>query len=188
MLLLAAGSAHTLTEAKGAGSQSIAANSPSGLPPSAIERACAEYLQDQASYDRCRWGLLGWVYGPYTVCANPPRCSMAMVNVEADGLNVRSAPNGYPITSLVNGVPLIPILREGNWLLVAMGCDLTCPHSCGHGRQAFLSIGVGCTSKPLQRCACIAIILPGSTGTGRAHHAAQSAISRRRFSNKSVQR
>jgi hypothetical protein len=68
---------------------------------------------------------LGWVYGPYTQCADPPRCSMGMVNVQADGLNVRVAPNGPPVMSLVNGVPLIPLGREGEWLLVAAGCDLT---------------------------------------------------------------
>jgi hypothetical protein len=56
---------------------------------------------------------LGWVYGPYTICADPPRCSMGMVNVQADGLNVRVAPNGPPVMSLVNGVPLIPLQREG---------------------------------------------------------------------------
>ena len=68
---------------------------------------------------------LGWVYGPYTQCADPPRCSMGMVNVQADGLNVRVTPNGPPVMSLVNGVPLIPLGREGDWLLVAAGCDLT---------------------------------------------------------------
>ena len=68
---------------------------------------------------------LGWVYGPYTQCADPPRCSMGMVNVQADALNVRVAPNGPPVMSLVNGVPLIPLGREGEWLLVAAGCDLT---------------------------------------------------------------
>jgi hypothetical protein len=68
---------------------------------------------------------LGWVYGPYTICADPPRCSMGIVNVQADGLNVRATPNGYPVMSLVNGVPLIPLGQEGDWLLVAAGCDLT---------------------------------------------------------------
>jgi hypothetical protein len=67
----------------------------------------------------------GWVYGPYTQCANPPQCSMGVVNVPADGLNVRVAPNGYPVMSLVNGTPLIPLGNEGDWLLVAAGCDLT---------------------------------------------------------------
>jgi hypothetical protein len=68
---------------------------------------------------------LGWVYGPYTMCGDPPRCSMGVVNVQADGLNVRVAPNGPPVMSLVNGVPLIPLQREGEWLLVAAACDLT---------------------------------------------------------------
>ena len=68
---------------------------------------------------------LGWVYEPYTQCADPPRCSMGVVNVPADGLNVRTAPNGYPVMSLVNGTPLIPLQKEGDWLLVAPACDLT---------------------------------------------------------------
>jgi hypothetical protein len=68
---------------------------------------------------------LGWVYGPYTMCGDPPRCSMGVVNVQADGLNVRVTPNGPPVMSLVNGTPLIPLGREGPWLLVAAGCDLT---------------------------------------------------------------
>src|SRR6516225_3381131 len=57
---------------------------------------------------------LGWVYGPYTSCANPPQCSMGVVNVYADGLNVRVAPNGPPVMSLVNGTPLIPLQRQGD--------------------------------------------------------------------------
>jgi len=68
---------------------------------------------------------LGWVYGPYTMCGDPPRCSTGIVNVPADGLNVRTAPNGYPVMSLVNGTPLIPLQKEGDWLLVAAACDLT---------------------------------------------------------------
>jgi len=50
---------------------------------------------------------------------------MGVVSVAADGLNVRTVPNGYPVMSLVNGVPLIPLQRDGNWLLVAAACDLT---------------------------------------------------------------
>jgi hypothetical protein len=61
---------------------------------------------------------IGWVYGPYTQCANPPQCSMGVVNVGADGLNVRVIPNGPPIMALVNGTPLYPVGREGDWLLV----------------------------------------------------------------------
>ena len=68
---------------------------------------------------------LGWVYGPYTMCGDPPRCSTGVVNVPADGLNVRVAPNGPPVMSLVNGTPLIPLQREGDWLLVTAACDLT---------------------------------------------------------------
>jgi len=68
---------------------------------------------------------IGWVYGPYTSCANPPQCSMGVVNVQADGLNVRTVPNGYPVMSLVNGTPLIPLQKQGDWLLVAPACDLT---------------------------------------------------------------
>jgi hypothetical protein len=68
---------------------------------------------------------LGWVYGSYTQCADPPRCSIGVVSVAADGLNVRATPSGYPVMSLINGVPLIPLGREGDWLLVAAGCDLT---------------------------------------------------------------
>jgi hypothetical protein len=68
---------------------------------------------------------IGWVYGPYTQCANPPQCSMGVVNVDASGLNVRVTPNGPPVMALVNGVPLYPVGREGPWLLVAPACDLT---------------------------------------------------------------
>jgi hypothetical protein len=104
---------------------------------------CREYLQDgeaaetpqqQADYDRClkqgRARLtvtppyqgpqpIGWVYGPYTQCANPPQCSMGVVSVGADGLNVRVTPNGPPIMALVNGTPFYPIGRDRDWLLVA---------------------------------------------------------------------
>ena len=68
---------------------------------------------------------LGWVYGPYTSCGNPPQCSMGVVNVGADGLNVRVVPNGPVIMALTNGTPLYPVQRSGDWLLVAVGCDLT---------------------------------------------------------------
>jgi hypothetical protein len=68
---------------------------------------------------------IGWVYGPYTMCGDPPRCSIGVVNVDASGLNVRTIPNGYPVMSLVNGTPLIPLDKQGDWLLVAPACDLT---------------------------------------------------------------
>jgi hypothetical protein len=67
---------------------------------------------------------LGWVYNYYAPCADP-QCRTVVVNVDAAGLNVRTAPNGYPVMSLVNGTPLIPLQRAGNWLLVAPACDLT---------------------------------------------------------------
>jgi hypothetical protein len=68
---------------------------------------------------------LGWIYGPYTQCANPPGCSMGMVTVQADGLNVRMAPNGPPAMALVNGTVFYPLQREGDWFLIASACDLT---------------------------------------------------------------
>ena len=100
----------------------------------------AETPEQKANYDRCikeqpaRVTVtpqyqgpppIGWVYGPYTQCANPPQCSMGVVNVQADGLNVRIVPNGPPVMSLVNGTPLIPLQKQGDWLLVAPACDLT---------------------------------------------------------------
>jgi hypothetical protein len=119
----------------------------------ACEYACArETLQDgevaetpqqQADYDRCvKRGAspparvtvtppyqgpppIGWVFGPYTSCANPPQCSMGVVNVQADGLNVRAVPNGLPVMALVNGTPFYPLQRQVDWLLVAPACDLT---------------------------------------------------------------
>jgi len=67
---------------------------------------------------------LGWVYNYYAPCADP-QCRTVVVNVDAAGLNVRTAPNGYPVMSLVNGVPLIPLQKDGDWLLVSAACDLT---------------------------------------------------------------
>ena len=67
---------------------------------------------------------LGWVYNYYTPCADP-QCRTVVVNVDAAGLNVRTAPNGYPVMSLVNGTPLYPLQKQGDWLLVAPACDLT---------------------------------------------------------------
>jgi hypothetical protein len=68
---------------------------------------------------------IGWVFGPYTQCANPPQCSMGVVTVDASGLNVRTVPNGPPVMALVNGTFLYPLQRQGDWLLVAPACDLT---------------------------------------------------------------
>jgi len=38
---------------------------------------------------------LGWVYGPYTMCGDPPRCSMGVVNVPADGVISRQHGRGH---------------------------------------------------------------------------------------------
>jgi hypothetical protein len=67
---------------------------------------------------------LGWVFYRYAPCADQ-NCSTLIVNVGADGLNVRVSPNGYPIVALVNGTPLIPLQRQADWVLVAPACDLT---------------------------------------------------------------
>jgi hypothetical protein len=67
---------------------------------------------------------LGWIWGPYTVCADPS-CGLLYVSVGADGLNVRAAPDGPPILALINSTPLIPLQRAGNWTLVASACSLT---------------------------------------------------------------
>ena len=107
----------------------------------ASETVCSGKYEQKADFDRCMrdWvdpqpapparvtvtpsyqgpPPIGWVYGPYTMCGDPPRCSTGVVNVPADGLNVRVAPNGPAVMSLVNGVPLIPLQKEGDWLLVA---------------------------------------------------------------------
>jgi hypothetical protein len=68
---------------------------------------------------------LGWVYGPYTQCADAPRCSTGVVTVQADGLNIRTVPNGPPVMALVNGTTFIPVQRQGDWFLIAPACDLT---------------------------------------------------------------
>jgi hypothetical protein len=44
---------------------------------------------------------------------------MGAVSVGADGLNVRTVPNGYPVMALVNGTVFYPLQRQGDWLLVA---------------------------------------------------------------------
>jgi hypothetical protein len=95
-------------------------------------------LKQEADYQRClkrasvpRYGPpppplppLGWVFYRYAPCADE-KCSTLIVNVGADGLNVRVSPNGYPIVALVNGTPLIPLQRQADWVLVAPACDLT---------------------------------------------------------------
>jgi len=66
---------------------------------------------------------IGWVYQPFVAC--DWLGIQCVVRVPADGLNVRTVPNGPAIMSLVNGVPLFPVQRVGNWMLVSVGCDLT---------------------------------------------------------------
>jgi hypothetical protein len=70
---------------------------------------------------------LGWVFLPYTQCMDPPRCSMGVVSVQADGLNVRVAPDGASpaVMALTNGTPFYPVDKQGNWLLAVPACDLT---------------------------------------------------------------
>ena len=65
---------------------------------------------------------IGWVYGPYTQCADPPRCSMGMVNVQADGLNVRVAPNGPPVN--ITGEWHAPYPAKAGRRLDARSCGL----------------------------------------------------------------
>jgi hypothetical protein len=67
---------------------------------------------------------LGWVFTRYTVCPEPRVCPVVTVSVAADGLNVRAAPDGPPVLSLVNGTPLAVLTRQGQWTLVAAACDL----------------------------------------------------------------
>jgi hypothetical protein len=68
---------------------------------------------------------LGWIYTRYTVCEEPRACPVVFVSVAADGLNVRTVPDGPPTMALVNGTPLYVLDRQGAWTLVAPACDLT---------------------------------------------------------------
>lgn len=67
---------------------------------------------------------IGWVYTNYTVCEAPRVCPVVYVSVGADGLNVRTVPNGPATAALVNGTPLVVLDRQGAWTLVAPACDL----------------------------------------------------------------
>jgi hypothetical protein len=143
VLLLATGAAHAEDQSKTPKSgaclnPAISENSPDCWDQSdCIDRPkddpdCREYNRPRSrvtvtpNYDPPVYGPpIGWVYGPYTQCGDPPRCSMGVVNVPADGLNVRIAPDGPPVMSLVNGTPLYPMDKRGDWLLVAPACDLT---------------------------------------------------------------
>jgi hypothetical protein len=46
------------------------------------------------------------------------------VSVGADGLNVRTVPNGPVALALANGTPVVPLQHEGNWMLIAPACVL----------------------------------------------------------------
>jgi hypothetical protein len=66
---------------------------------------------------------LGWVYAGYVSCADHV-CNSVSVQVRADGVNVRTFPDGPVIGSLVNGTPLVVLQRTGRWFYVAAGCNL----------------------------------------------------------------
>lgn len=67
---------------------------------------------------------LGWVFLPYTSCAEPG-CQSVLVSVPgADSLNVRTVPNGPLLLALLNGTPLIPLRQDGPWALVTPACNL----------------------------------------------------------------
>ena len=66
---------------------------------------------------------MGWIYGPFTSCGDP-QCGVLIITVGADGLNVRTTPNGFITASLANGVPVIPLQHDGPWVLVAPACPL----------------------------------------------------------------
>jgi len=66
---------------------------------------------------------IGWVFYRLAPCADPS-CGTLRIVVGADGANVRADPGG-PITgALANGVPLAPLQRAGDWILVAPLCPL----------------------------------------------------------------
>jgi hypothetical protein len=66
---------------------------------------------------------LGWVYAGYVTCADY-ECNSLSVHLRADGVNVRTFPDGPVIGSLVNGTPLVVLQRTKRWFYVAAGCNL----------------------------------------------------------------
>jgi hypothetical protein len=66
---------------------------------------------------------LGWIFAGNAPCTDPS-CSALIVQVFADGLNFRAGPGGPVLGAIANGTPVLPIRREGNWVLVAAGCPL----------------------------------------------------------------
>jgi hypothetical protein len=63
---------------------------------------------------------LGWVSARYVDCENWG----CFVRVSAEGLNVRTHPNGDAILALVSGTPLVVSQWQGNWALVTATCNL----------------------------------------------------------------
>ena len=66
---------------------------------------------------------LGWIWGRLAPCANEA-CDTLVIQVQADGVNIRAVPGGPVIMSIANGVPVAPLTKEGNWVLVAALCNL----------------------------------------------------------------
>jgi hypothetical protein len=68
---------------------------------------------------------LGWIWRTLAPCADPA-CGTLVVQVQADGANIRFAPAGFGVVlgAVANGTPLIPLQRDGDWVLVAAGCPL----------------------------------------------------------------
>src|SRR5262245_55692676 len=86
---------------------------PMPLPPPGVmtpPRFSPSFLEDGCEGDGNRSPEclpLGWVFTRYTVCPQPRDCPIVFVSVGADGLNVRTVPDGPPIMALVNGTPLV---------------------------------------------------------------------------------
>jgi len=67
---------------------------------------------------------LGWIWRTLAPCADPA-CGTLVVQVVADGANIRAVPAGPVVGALANGTPIIPLQKDGNWILVAPACQLT---------------------------------------------------------------
>jgi len=66
---------------------------------------------------------IGWIWGRGAPCADPD-CHTLVIQVAVDGLNVRATPGGPAIAALANGVPVTPLTKAGDWMLVAPACSL----------------------------------------------------------------